>query len=196
MLGTQYGFSKIEEYLESDGKKVPELAGKKKHKIGVLDLVKPIINLDGVLVGFQLRSELIRSVYMQSNYRFSELKRAIKLVIQLNQMVQNGEVEEFQIRSVKIGDEFENIEPVDVEIQVDKEELERNGLEERTSSEEDLDDSTIEQQVLKMLKLHAISVLTRTNPKRKGYYQLIWEEMDFEKLFEYKLDNVFRDQEH
>lgn len=46
-----------------------------------------------------------------------------------------------------------------------------------------------------MLKNHAIDILTRMNPDKKGYYKMVWEDMDLQKLFDYKLSEVFKDQE-
>jgi hypothetical protein len=43
---------------------------------------------------------------------------------------------------------------------------------------------------------HAIDILTRLDSKKKGYYKMIWREMDLKKLLNYKLERVFHDQEH
>ena len=46
-----------------------------------------------------------------------------------------------------------------------------------------------------MLKGHAIDILVRMNPEKKNYYKLVWEEYDYGQLLNYKLSNVFTDQE-
>ena len=37
--------------------------------------------------------------------------------------------------------------------------------------------------------------MTRLKPEKKGYYKLVWEDMDLEKLFDYKLEKVFKTRE-
>lgn len=73
------------------------------------------------------------------------------------------------------------IELFDAETQVNEEDLnkllqpsESSVIEEEASDE----DETDETKVFKMLKQHAIDVLTRITPKRQGYYKLIWENYD------------------
>jgi hypothetical protein len=36
----------------------------------------------------------------------------------------------------------------------------------------------INSQVLDLLKGHAIDIMTRMNPSKRGYYKMVWEEMD------------------
>ena len=50
--------------------------------------------------------------------------------------------------------------------------------------------------ILSLLKEHAIDILTRMNPKKKGYYKLVWEDMDLNKLLNYQMGNVFGDKMH
>ena len=46
-----------------------------------------------------------------------------------------------------------------------------------------------------MLKNHAIDIMTRMNPSKSNYYKLVWKDYDLEKLLEYRLENVFKDNE-
>jgi hypothetical protein len=91
--------------------------------------------------------------------------------------------------------EFANIE-----IQVDEEEL-KNNLPTKSSNSSETEqyesenDGDINWQVKTLLKNHAIDIMTRMNPTKKGYYKLVWEEMTLEKLFEYKLEGVFKNRE-
>lgn len=57
-------------------------------------------------------------------------------------------------------------------------------------------DQTPEGRVLTLLKSHAIDILVRMNPSRKNYYKLVWADYNFENLLEYKLSNVFKDNDH
>ena len=70
MLAGWFGFTNIEEYLAQDGKKGGDIIANKNDKIGILDMIKPTIDFNGKIVGFQLKQELVRSVYIQSDYRF------------------------------------------------------------------------------------------------------------------------------
>ena len=95
MIATRFGFASIDEYLAQEGKKGGEIISNREELIGILDMIKPTINLNGVIVGFQIKPELVRSVFMQCDYRFFKLKSAMKLVIQLNHIISLGEKEEF-----------------------------------------------------------------------------------------------------
>ena len=42
-----------------------------------------------------------------------------------------------------------------------------------------------------MLKSHAAVVAARVRPSKKPFYDMIWENHDFQKLLDQKLENVF-----
>lgn len=58
-----------------------------------------------------------------------------------------------------------------------------------------LGEPDINNQILYVLKGHAIDILTRRAPEKRGYYKLVWEKMDFKMLTEYKLDGVYKTRE-
>ena len=74
----------------------------------------------------------------------------------------------------EINDQF-NIE----NIGIDKEAEEKNAL----------------NVFLPMLKKHAIDILTRMNPETKSYDGVEWEQTNFKKLLETRLDKVYKDTE-
>ena len=51
---------------------------------------------------------------------------------------------------------------------------------------------SIENHILLLVKNHAIDIMTRMKPGKRGYYKLIWEDMDLEKICAYQLENVFK----
>ena len=45
-----------------------------------------------------------------------------------------------------------------------------------------------------MLKDHAISIITRLKPSKRGYFNMVWEAFGFKKLLNYKLEGIFKDE--
>ena len=152
-------------------------------------------------MGINIRTELVNPLFYESELDIGYLKRAIKLVTYINRMMANGREDDFMLKQVKGGKSvsLKEKEFASIEIQVDVEELKNNVESKSSDSEtEQLDsenEGDIHWQVRTLLKNHAIDIMTRMNPTKKGYYKLVWEEMSLEKLFEYKLEGVFKNRE-
>ena len=65
--------------------------------------------------------------------------------------------------------------------------------EESEDQEEELKNLTPEQIALNLLKSHAVVVAARVRPSKKAFYDMVWENHDFKKLLDQKLENVFYD---
>lgn len=50
-------------------------------------------------------------------------------------------------------------------------------------------------QCLQLLKGHAIELLSRTKPSKKGYYKLVWENFTLSDLLNFQMENVFSSKE-
>lgn len=161
-----------------------------------------MINEQGEFIGLSIRDDLIKPLYLESDLELTQIKRAIKICTYVNRMIKDGKVDDFQLKQIKGGEavKIKEKEFATAEVQVDEEELKNNiptqsseeSSEEKYESEHDGD---INWQVKTLLKNHAIDIMTRLNPTKRGYYKLVWEEMTLEKLFEYKLENVFKTRE-
>lgn len=77
---------------------------------------------------------------------------------------------------------------------MDTEELKMNGqASDQESEEEEVMEGDTNWFVKEMLKNHAIDLMTRMNPGKRGYYKLVWEKITLDEIFEYKLERVFID---
>lgn len=56
-------------------------------------------------------------------------------------------------------------------------------------------DTTVPE-LLDILKDHAMSVVARLKPSRRGYLNVVWADFGFKQLFDYNMEGVFKDQQH
>ena len=47
--------------------------------------------------------------------------------------------------------------------------------------------------LLEALKSHAIDILAREDPSKKGYYKMVWRNQSLEDLINYQLPNIYED---
>ena len=51
------------------------------------------------------------------------------------------------------------------------------------------------EEVLNILKRHAISTLSALDPARRSHYEMAWEDMSFREAAEYRMENVYTTRE-
>ena len=68
------------------------------------DVLNPRFKKNGELIGFQVRSELIQSMYLNSSFDLTHLRRILKLCIFMNKMLRDGRTDDFAIKQIKNGE--------------------------------------------------------------------------------------------
>ena len=64
--------------------------------------MKPTFSEDGELLGLQIRTELILTMFYKNNFNTNILKRAIKTICMVNRLIQQGQDYDFELKG---GDE-------------------------------------------------------------------------------------------
>lgn len=136
---------------------------------------------------------------VDSEFDLIHLKRVLKVCIFVNKMFKFGKSDDFVMKQIKDGEEVINEakkEYAAAQVQVDVEELKQNGADPNSAGP--AASSIVEpptSKVLKLLKNHAIDMVTRMNPQNRNYYKMVWESTTLQELLETKLDAVFKDKE-
>ena len=71
-------------------------------KINFGNLMKPTFSENGELLGFQIRTDLVLTMFHSNNFSTIILKRAIKTICMLNRLIQQGQDYDFELKG---GDE-------------------------------------------------------------------------------------------
>ena len=83
----------------------------------------------------------------------------------INRLIRDGLQEDFNLQQLKSDGSNEKKEYASVECQVEEDELEKPEI-------DGSDNSTAE--ILEIMKDHAISMITRLKPSKRGYFNLVW----------------------
>lgn len=123
VIEKEYGFAESNQFIEHDGmvaegenaddaaSTTKEKKSKKKKSQGTQannsikfgDVLNPRFGKNGEFIGFQVRSELVRSVYVDSEFDLSHLRRIINLCIFFNKMIRDGKTDDFAIKQFRDG---------------------------------------------------------------------------------------------
>ena len=173
-------------------------AVKKKEGVRYGDILKPVIDLNGEILGFQLRTDLVKALFIESDEDPKSLERIIRACIYLNRVFRDGREADFSMKSAKPGEVKAKKTFADVELQVDTEDLEENGkvvkasVSESQMSHKSADSMTL---VTDLLKKHAIDLETRLNPTMRTMAKMTWKELDLDAMLKQKLSNIFKNRE-
>mgnify|MGYP006095251605 CR=1 FL=1 len=88
----------------------------------------------------------------------------------INRLIRDGLANDFNLQTVKHDGTTDKKEFAEAECQVDENELEKPEDEEPDTTVPDL---------LKLLKDHAVSLVQRMTPSKRGYQNFVWQDFTF-----------------
>lgn len=98
IIEQQFQFEHIKQYLDSQGTEMPEKWAKR--TVSFNDLIKPCIDPHGELSGFKVRHELIKAMHLGNEENPVFLKRAIKVCLFLNRLLNEGKDTDFALKDM------------------------------------------------------------------------------------------------
>ena len=128
-------------------------------------MLQPVFNDLGQFCGVVLRQDLVLPLWHSNSRSMNILLKAVNVCCYINRLIRDGLEEEFNLQQITNDPTTEEKELVDAECQVEEDELEKRELDES--------DNTIVE-ILDLLKDHAVSVVTRLKPSKRGYQNLVW----------------------
>ena len=61
------------------------------------DILKPVIEINGEMVGFKVREDMMTALYLNGKENIKILSRVVKISLFMNRMMQFGRDHEFQV---------------------------------------------------------------------------------------------------
>lgn len=149
------------------------------------NLLKTNFSETGEIMGFEMKPELPQMMHLYNDLNPLVLQRTIKCALFLNRIIKYGQEEDFmlkQMQGVQPLEDFEK-EYADCDIQVDVLSLQEHAKEGQDSESGKHDErGSPRSAFFDTLKDHVSQMMGRVRPERKGYYKMIFEGMDTERL--------------
>lgn len=164
------------------------------------DLLRPNFSVNGELVGFEIRSELIPVMHIGNGLEAVTLRRAIRACSYMNRILLDGRETDFALKVIEKGEEADEIDVgrqyFEAEVQVDTESLNANAHVATATEESEVESEEVEElgtprsMLVNIIKDHLVTLISYNDNQKKAYYNMIMGSYSLDKLMAYQIEGL------